>query len=112
MHTQFEWPSFSPCGSVCRVSGHAMQRVSPAPALAIRQTGHVAERLDVHRARHWQSPACVQGVVTSPVTVASIRSKQTGQVGSSYVVSFGTFNNAVSRASGPSAAVARSCSSK
>jgi hypothetical protein len=44
------------------------------------QTGH---RLSPHLLKHMQWNVCEQGTVISPVTAESIRSKQTGQVGSS-----------------------------
>ena len=43
-------------------------------------------RLSPHLLRHMQWKVCEQGTVISPVTAESMRSRQTGQVGSSYML--------------------------
>jgi hypothetical protein len=45
-----------------------------------RQTGQFPS---LHLVRHWQWKVCWQRMVRRPVTLASIRSRQTGHVGSS-----------------------------
>lgn len=52
-----------------------------------RVHGIISEDTDLlspHLLRHAQWKVCEQGTVTSPVTAASMRSRHTGQVGSSY----------------------------